>query len=83
MDFSRRFTGMAQYFGITGMRNGAPFATGGNPNVQSDFDLYKVQLSIVTRLRARTKFQVGWTQAVKGRNTGSGGALLAAIWRDF
>jgi hypothetical protein len=83
MDFSRRFTGMVQYFGITGMRNGTPFETGGNPNVQSDFDLYKAQFSIVTRLQARTRFQVGWVEAVKGRDTGAGGALLAAVWRDF
>jgi len=83
MDFSRRFTGMVQFFGITGIRNGAPFPTGGNPNVQSDFDLYKAQFSFVTRLQARTRFQIGWVDAFKGRNTGAGGALVAAIWRDF
>ena len=83
MDFNRRFTGMVQYFGITGLRNGTPFQTGGNPNVQSDFDLYKAQFSIVTRLLSHTRLQLGWVAAFAGRNTGAGGTLLAAIWRGF
>ena len=83
MDFNRRFTGMVQYFGITGMRNGTPVQTGGNPNVESDFDLYKAQFSIVTRVQSRTRLQLGWVASLAGRNTGAGGTLLAAFWRDF
>jgi hypothetical protein len=83
MDFNRRFTGLVQYFGITGLRNGAPVRTGGNPNVQSDFDLYKAQFSVVTRIQSHIRFQMGWVASFAGRNTGAGGALLAALWRDF
>ena len=83
MDFTRRFTGLVQYFGITGLRNGAPVRTGGNPNVQSDFDLYKNQFSLVTRVQSHTRLQMGWVASFSGRNTGAGGALLAALWRDF
>jgi len=83
MDFNRRFSGMVQYFGITSMRNGQPVQTGGNPNVESDFDLYKAEFSIVTRVQSHTRLQVGWVASFAGRNTGAGGTLLAAIWRDF
>ena len=83
MDFSRRFLGLVQFFGITGIRNGAPVATGGNPNVQSDFDLYKTQCSLVTRAGPRTRFQLAWVNAFAGRNTGAGSTLLLAAWRDF
>jgi hypothetical protein len=74
---------MAQYFGITGMRNGTPLETGGNPNVQSDFDLYKSQFSLVTRLQAHMRLQTAWVTAFAGRNTGAGHTLLVAFWRDF
>ncbi len=83
MDLSRRFTVLAQYFGITGLRNGTMVNTGGNPNLQSDFDLYQAQLSLVTRVHARTRFQLGWNTPFSGRNTGAGRTLMAAFWREF
>ncbi len=83
IDLSRRFLGLVQFFGITGIRNGSPLATGGNPNVQSDFDLYKSQCSLVTRFDRRTRFQLAWVDAFAGRNTGAGSTLLLALWRDF
>lgn len=84
-DVSRRFMVMAQYFGITGMRNGA--ASGAvainNPNLLSDFDLYKGQLSLVTKVTRNTHIQCGWSDAFAGRNTGHGQTVLIALWRTF
>ena len=83
LDLSRRFTVMTQLFGITGLRNGSPLTVGGNPNAQSDFDLYKGQFSLVTRLGPHTRFQVGWNDTIAGRNTGRGQTILVALWQDF
>ena len=83
LDLTRRFTVMTQFFGITGLRNGSPLVVGGNPNAQSDFDLYKGQFSLVTRLGPRTRFQLGWNDTIAGRNTGRGQTVLVALWQDF
>ncbi len=83
IDLTPRLMLLAQYFGITGLQNGEPFLVGDNPNLQSDFDLYKGQLSLVLRMPHKTRFQVGWLDAFAGRNTGHGQELLVAIWKDF
>jgi protein XagA len=83
IDLTPRLMLLAQYFGITGLQNGEPFQIGSNPNLQSDFDLYKAQLSVVIRTPHKTRFQVGWLDAFAGRNTGHGQELLIAIWKDF
>jgi len=85
MDVSRRVMVMAQYSGITGMRN--PQAAGAvalnNPNLRSDFDLYKGQVSLVARVNRTTQVQCGWIDAFAGRNTGHGSSVLIALWRTF
>ncbi|HYL38599.1 MAG TPA: hypothetical protein VEV17_21965 [Bryobacteraceae bacterium] len=83
VDLNHRFMVMTQFFGITGLRNGQPLQIGGNPNAQSDFDLYKGQLSLVTRLGPHTRVQLGWNDTVAGRNTGRGQTYLIALWQDF
>ena len=83
VDLTRRFMVMAQYFGITGMRNGQPFELGDNPNAQSDYDLYKGQLSLVTRVRGKSRIQIGWNDTLIGRNTGRGQTYLISFWQDF
>ncbi len=84
-DVNRRLTVMAQYFGITGMRNGAPSGALSitNPNLRSDFDLYKGQLSLVASVTRNTRIQCGWMNAFAGRNTGHGQTVLIALWRTF
>lgn len=82
VDLTRRFMAMAQIFTIKGLRNGGPFdAT--NPNAQSDFDLYKAQISLVTSITRRMRIQAGWNNTFAGRNTGRGSALILAIWKSF
>ena len=83
IDLTRRVSVIAQYFGITGLRNGSPLLPASNPNVQSDFDLYKGQVSLVTGIAARTRLQVGWCATLAGRNTGAGSMFLVALWRSF
>jgi hypothetical protein len=81
VDLTHRFMVMTQFFGITGLRNGQPFQIGENPNAQSDFDLYKGQVSLVTRVGPHTRIQLGWNDTLAGRNTGRGQTYL--MWQDF
>jgi hypothetical protein len=74
---------MAKCSGITSVRNGSPIAVTTNPTLRSDFDLYKGQISLVTRVARRMRIQCGWVAAFAGRNTGHGQTLLVAIWKDF
>ena len=74
---------MGQCFGITSLRNGTPINLITNPNAQSDFDLYKGQLSLVTSITRRVRFQVGWNDTFAGRNTGLGQTFILALWRTF
>lgn len=83
LDLSRRYMLVAQYSGITGMRNGSPITVTTNPNLHSDFDLYKGQLSLVARVSRGTRVQVGWVNVFAGRNTGRGNSVMAAIWKEF
>ena len=85
IDLHPRLSMLAQVFGITGIRNGAANSAVvvTNPNLRSDFDLYKTQLSLVVRLNRHTHVQAGWVSAFAGRNTGHGSTAILALWRDF
>jgi hypothetical protein len=83
LDIHRRLMVLAQYSGITGLRNGSPITVTTNPNLQSDFDLYKGQVSLVARVGRRTRVQFGWVDVFAGRNTGRGNSVQAAIWKEF
>jgi len=81
-DVTPRFMALAQMFSIKSLRNGDPFSPT-NPNAQSDFDLYKAQLSLVVRVARGTRLQMGWNDAFAGRNTGGGQTWLAGVWKNF
>lgn len=83
VDVCRRLALMQQFYGIKGLRNGAPASAITNPNAQSDFDLYKLQSSVVLRLNKRIRLQMGWIDTLAGRNTGRGQTALLGIWLDF
>lgn len=74
---------LGQLFTITSLQNGSPLSLTSNPNAQSDFDLYKVQPSLVVHLGKRTSMQGGWNTAFRGRNTGTGQTVIFAIWKTF
>ena len=82
LNLTPRFMAMGQMFVIKSLRNGDPFTTT-NPNAQSDFDLYKAQLSLVTTLGHGTRLQVGWNDAFAGRNTGGGHTAILGLWKSF
>jgi len=82
-DVAPRLMLMAQAFGIKGLRNGTPLQFINNPNLQSDFDLYKAQISTVIRLTSRLRLQTGYFRAVKGRNTGAGQGVVISLWAAF
>lgn len=83
VDLSGRFMLLTQYSGITSMRNGGSFSIFDNPNLQSDFDLYKGQISMVTRITEGTRIQCGLVDAFAGRNVGHGLSWLVALWKNF
>jgi hypothetical protein len=74
---------IGQFYAIKSMQNGEPLTLNGNPNAQSDFDLYKSEISLVFRVHPRTRIQAGWVDAFSGRNTGHGSAAVVALWRSF
>ena len=74
---------IGQFYAIKSMRNGTPLTPNDNPNAQSDFDLYKSEISLVYQVHPRTRVQAGWVDAFSGRNTGHGSAAVIALWRSF
>jgi hypothetical protein len=82
-DLTRRLGVIGQTFVINGLRNGDPLRANSNPNAQSDFDLYKAQVSLVLKLSHGTRLQAGWNNAFAGRNTGTGQAVVLAVWKSF
>jgi hypothetical protein len=83
IEFGHRLMAMGQVFAIKGMQNGQPSSVSSNPNAQSDFDLYKVQPSLVLSLFHGTRLQAGWNDAFAGRNTGNGHTEILAVWKTF
>lgn len=83
IEFGHRLMAMGQAFAIKGLQNGQPIIANSNPNAQSDFDLYKVQPSLVLTLFRSTRLQGGWNDAFLGRNTGNGHSVIFAVWTTF
>jgi len=70
LDLTPRVMAMGQAFVIQGLRNGEPLSPTTNPNTQSDFDLYKGQISLVFNLGHGLKVQAGWNEASPGATPG-------------
>jgi len=82
LDLTPRVMAMGQVFAIKGLRNGDSFSIS-NPNAQSDFDLYKTQFSLVTRVGRSMRIQLGCNDAFAGRNTGGGYGPFVGVWKTF
>ncbi len=82
-DLASRFMLMGQGFAIKGLRNGTPIQLLNNPNLQSDFDLYKAQVSTVFRISRAVRVQTGYFRAFAGRNTGAGQGFVVSLWTNF
>lgn len=48
-----------------------------------DYNLTKLQLSVVYKLNMQTSFQAGAFTDVAGKNTGIGNGVLLSVWRHF
>ena len=83
IDLMTRLMVMGQAFVIQGLRNGEPLSASSNPNAQSDFDLYKGQISLVLNIGHGMKVQAGWNDAFAGRNTGRGQTVILGLWKSF
>jgi hypothetical protein len=74
---------IGQFYAIKSIQNGTPLTPNDNPNAQSDYDLYKSEISLVFQVHPQTRLQAGWIDAFSGRNTGRGNAALIALWKSF
>jgi hypothetical protein len=74
---------IGQFFGTVGLRNGTSIRIENNPTIDPNYDLYKVQLSIVYELTRSVRLQLGYLRDLAGRNTGAGEAALLAVWFRF
>lgn len=83
VDLFPRVALLGQVFAIKGLQNGSPISATTNPNVQSDFDLYKAQASAIFRVSRSVRFQVAYFRAVAGRGTGAGQGVLFSMWKNF
>lgn len=82
-DVTSNWLVMGQFFGIKGVGNGSPGASPGNPTLETDYDLYKAQVSVVYRIAPSIRLQVGYLRDLAGRNTGAGQGALFALWLKF
>jgi hypothetical protein len=74
---------LGQFFGLKGVGNSSPSASPGNPSLETDYDLYKAQVSVVYRIAPSIRLQVGYLRDLAGRNTGAGQGALFALWLRF
>jgi protein XagA len=83
VSLSERWLAIGQFFGTRGLRNGSVIRIQGNPTIDTNYDLYKGQLSIVYQLTQSVRLQAGYVRDLAGRNTGAGQAALLAVWFRF
>lgn len=72
---------LVQSFNTIGLGN--PSGEGEEQTSGTDFDRFKLQLSVVRALTDRLSLQVGGFREYAGRNTGLGNAGFVALWIDF
>lgn len=69
-----------QSTGIVAVEDVTLRESGLNPNLRPDFDLVRVQGSLVQRLAGSTRLQAGGFGHVSGRNTGAGAGAFLSLW---
>lgn len=81
--FLSKYLHLIQFEAIYSLKNGDQETSSSNPNLTSDFDLYKLGTSLVYDFYKQNRLQVGINFDVAGRNTSKGRTLLISWWRDF
>ncbi len=66
---------LAQQFSTFGLKNNEPMG--------ADYDIHRLQLSIVHDLTPSVSLQLGAFREYAGRNTALGNAVIAALWLRF
>jgi hypothetical protein len=74
---------LGQVATITGMRNASGSSVHLNPTLAPDYDLYRVQGSVVVQVAPRVRVQGGAFAHAWGRNTGAGSGVLASVWLAY
>lgn len=75
INFSPRIFFLADAFSELSLRN--------ESNGGADYDIIKLQPSLVLSLRNRWALQAGITEEIAGRNIEPGRTLFIGLWRDF
>jgi protein XagA len=76
-----QFTLLMQQF-LTQRVDGSTRTVSGSGEV-SDYDLTKAQISLVYRVNATTRLQLGGFRHIHARNTGDGEGMLLSLWKEF
>lgn len=74
---------LGQVMETKGLKNNDQVLAGLDPTLSPDYDLTRVQGSLVVSLASRSRVQAGGFVHAAGRNTGAGGGFLVAFWQNF
>jgi hypothetical protein len=74
---------LGQVMGTKGLKNNDQVLAGLDPTLSPDYDLTRVQGSLVFTVATRSRIQAGGFAHAAGRNTGAGGGFLVAFWQSF
>lgn len=81
LSITDRWSLLSQAFTTT--RTSTPISPSFTQSASDDYDLLKLQISVVYRFTDRTSFQFGAFGDVAGRNVGIGRGTLFSVWRTF
>lgn len=74
---------LGQVMATKGLKNNDQVLAGLDPTLSPNYDLTRVQGSVVVSLAARSRLQAGAFSHAAGRSTGAGGGFLVAFWQTF
>ncbi|MEN6439035.1 MAG: hypothetical protein ABFD97_10680 [Syntrophobacter sp.] len=83
VDITKRLYGRVKLDGTLSMNNGNKLSVSGNPTVNNNFDLGKLDTALGYRLTDSWMLEVGYTPEIYGRNTSSGATYSLAIAYQF
>lgn len=79
----RRLLLLGQAFATIGLKNNDQLLAGLDPTLSPDYDLLRVQGSVVVSIAGRSRVQAGAFVHAAGRNTGAGSGFLVSWWQQF
>jgi len=83
VDITKSLYGRVKLDGTLSMNNGNKLSTSGNPTVNNNFDLGKLETALGYKLTDGWMLEVVYTPEIYGRNTSSGATYALAIAYQF